>query len=125
MFISAGDIAMRSKVGRNSHQHRRQADKAWASQRVGHRGHLHREATNATMSKPGIKLPTGSATRRDSSRPGRTNAITIPIMPYQFPRRAVSCFDNPPRLKINNALAAMYAIVIRLVVISETSPTFD
>src|SRR5688572_24452350 len=38
-------------------------------------------------------------------------------MPYQFPRRAVSCFDSPPRLKMNNALAAMYAMVMRLVFI--------
>ena len=44
-------------------------------------------------------------------------AISIPTIPYQFPRRAVSCRLNPPRLKINNALAAMYAMVIRLVFI--------
>ena len=49
---------------------------------------------------------------RPIAAPVATNAITIPMIPYQFPRRAVSCRESPPRLKINNALAAMYAIVI-------------
>src|SRR5688572_11761931 len=77
-----------------------------------------REATRAPMSRPGI-----NAASRIGHPAGfiaaavATSAITIPTMPYQFPRRAVSCFDRPPRLKINKALAAMYAMVIRLVCI--------
>ncbi len=33
---------------------------------------------------------------------------------YKFPRRAVSCLESPPGLIVNNARAAIYAIVIKL-----------
>lgn len=77
-----------------------------------------RLAKIAPITSPGTNaaIKTGSPPTFIAA-PVATNAITIPMIPYQFPRRAVSCRLRPPRLKINNALAAMYAIVIRLVII--------
>ncbi len=119
VLLGRRHVPVRPEIGRKPDQHRRQPDKAVQDRhKLRHRGHLHARRDNRADDQPGISAPASSGSPPVFIAAAvATSAISIPIMPYQFPRRAVSCRDNPPRLKINNALAAMYAIVMRLVFI--------
>jgi hypothetical protein len=43
-----------------------------------------------------------------------STAIAMPIMPYRLPRRELSGFDRPPRLKMKRMVAPIYATDVRL-----------
>ena len=115
-FSPPSSCACGPEIGRKPNQHRRQPDKAVQYRhQLRHRRHLHTAARIAPITEPRNQrrrqhrqpADVHRRRRRDKRDQHSDNAVPVPAPGRLLP-------DSPPRLKINNALAAMYAIVIRL-----------
>ncbi len=58
-----------------------------------------------TASEPTIQGRPAAVTRGPNTV--ASTAIVMPMMPNRLPRREVSGFDRPPRLRMNRMVAAM------------------